>query len=138
MAKVKAIPEGYGTVTPFLSVKETVKLIDFLKSAFGAEEVMRAVESLGLGAHSFLHGDESADICGSEFLTEKARASGQELAQDGRAIGSQIFEMRHKHGAKIEHFLPAQNIRADVQFAHYRLASHIVLIVKPSLSEKRA
>ncbi|HEY6298309.1 MAG TPA: VOC family protein [Candidatus Binatus sp.] len=38
---VKPIPDGYHTVTPFLNVKGVAKLIDFLKSAFGAEEVMR-------------------------------------------------------------------------------------------------
>ena len=38
---VKPIPDGYHSVTPFLNVKGCAKLIDFLKSAFGAEEVMR-------------------------------------------------------------------------------------------------
>src|SRR5216683_592284 len=38
---VKPIPDGYSSVTPFLSVKGAAKLIDFLKQAFGAEEVMR-------------------------------------------------------------------------------------------------
>jgi PhnB protein len=38
---VKAIPDGYGTVTPFLSVKGAGRLLDFLKQALGAEEIMR-------------------------------------------------------------------------------------------------
>ena len=38
---VKAIPDGYSSVTPFLTVKGAAKMIDFLKQAFGAEEVMR-------------------------------------------------------------------------------------------------
>ena len=38
---VKAIPDGYHTVTPFINVKGVAKLIDFLKSGLGAEEVMR-------------------------------------------------------------------------------------------------
>jgi hypothetical protein len=69
---------------------------------------------------------------------EKARASDQELTQDSRAVGPQILEMRHKHGAQIEHFLTAYLILADVQYAHYRLPCHVVLIVKRSLSKKRA
>ena len=36
----------------------------------GAQEVMRAVESPGLGADSFLHGDESANTGGSQFLAK--------------------------------------------------------------------
>lgn len=38
---VKAVPEGYRTVTPSLVVKGAAKLIDFLKEAFGAEESFR-------------------------------------------------------------------------------------------------
>src|SRR5215470_8517964 len=38
---VKPVPEGYHTVTPFLTVKGAAKLIDFLKEAFGGEEAMR-------------------------------------------------------------------------------------------------
>jgi uncharacterized glyoxalase superfamily protein PhnB len=38
---VKAIPEGYHSVTPSLVVKGAAKLIDFLKEAFGAEEAFR-------------------------------------------------------------------------------------------------
>ncbi|MPZ56350.1 MAG: VOC family protein [Rhizobiales bacterium] len=34
---VKAIPEGYHTVTPYLIVRGADKTVDFLKKAFGAE-----------------------------------------------------------------------------------------------------
>jgi len=36
---VKPIPDGFHTVTPFLSAKGADKLVDFLKRAFGAEEM---------------------------------------------------------------------------------------------------
>jgi len=39
--KVKAIPDGYHTVTPSMSVKDAGKLIDYMKRAFGATESMR-------------------------------------------------------------------------------------------------
>ncbi len=38
---VKPIPEGFHTVTPYLSVTGIPKLIDFLKEAFDATEVER-------------------------------------------------------------------------------------------------
>jgi len=38
---VKPIPEGYHTVTPFMSVKGAARLIDFMKKAFGATETYR-------------------------------------------------------------------------------------------------
>lgn len=37
---VKPIPEGYNAVTPYLVVPGVVKLIDFMKRAFGAQETM--------------------------------------------------------------------------------------------------
>ena len=36
-----AIPEGFGPITPHLTVKGASDAIDFYKEAFGAEEVMR-------------------------------------------------------------------------------------------------
>jgi len=38
---VKPIPDGYHTVTPFLNAKGTAQLLEFLKKALNAEEVMR-------------------------------------------------------------------------------------------------
>ncbi len=37
----KPIPDGYHTVTPYLIVQDAGKLIEFMKRAFGAEEIMR-------------------------------------------------------------------------------------------------
>ncbi len=41
MAEVKAIPDGYRTVTPFLNVDGANEAIAFYKKAFGAEEKFR-------------------------------------------------------------------------------------------------
>ena len=38
---VKPIPEGFHTITPHLTVRDAAKYIDFLKAAFGAQEVSR-------------------------------------------------------------------------------------------------
>lgn len=37
--KVKSVPEGYHTVSPYIVVSGITKLIDFAKQAFGATEV---------------------------------------------------------------------------------------------------
>lgn len=37
---VKAIPEGYHTITPSLTVKDAAKAIEFYKKALGATEIM--------------------------------------------------------------------------------------------------
>ena len=49
---VKPIPDGYHTVTPFLSVKGCAQLMDFMKQALGAEEVMRMPGPGGLVVHA--------------------------------------------------------------------------------------
>jgi PhnB protein len=41
MANVKAIPTGYTTVTPSMTVKDAPKVIEFYKKAFDAKENMR-------------------------------------------------------------------------------------------------
>ena len=39
MAKVNPIPEGYHSVTPYLSIKGAAAAIDYYKEAFGATEL---------------------------------------------------------------------------------------------------
>ena len=49
---VKPIPEGYHTVTPYLVVEGAGGLIDFLKQAFDAEEVVRMPGKDGTVGHA--------------------------------------------------------------------------------------
>ena len=51
---VKAIPDGYSSVTPFLTVDGAARLIDFMQTAFGAEERMRMPMPDGSVAHAEL------------------------------------------------------------------------------------
>jgi PhnB protein len=39
--RIKAVPEGYHTLTPHLVVKGATQAIEFYKNAFGAEEIIR-------------------------------------------------------------------------------------------------
>src|SRR5688572_32859603 len=39
--KVKPVPEGYHTVTPFIIAKGAARLLDFMATAFGAIELAR-------------------------------------------------------------------------------------------------
>lgn len=49
---VKPIPEGFHTVTPFLCVKGVPQLIEFLKAAFSAIELMRVSTTDGHVMHA--------------------------------------------------------------------------------------
>ncbi len=41
MSKVKPIPDGYHTATPYLIADDAAKAIEFYKKAFGATELFR-------------------------------------------------------------------------------------------------
>jgi PhnB protein len=41
ISKVKPIPDGYHTATPYLIIKDAARAIEFYKKAFGAMELMR-------------------------------------------------------------------------------------------------
>lgn len=47
MAKAKAIPEGFHTITPQLALENAAEAIEFIKKAFGAEERNRALDPSG-------------------------------------------------------------------------------------------
>jgi uncharacterized glyoxalase superfamily protein PhnB len=49
---VKPIPDGYHTVTPYLVVRDVPRLIDFLRQAFGATELIRAPRPDGSIMHA--------------------------------------------------------------------------------------
>lgn len=49
---VKAIPEGYTTVTPWIISRDTAGVIDYLERAFGAEELGRVVDERGVIGHA--------------------------------------------------------------------------------------
>ena len=54
MANVKPIPEGYHSVTPYLSVNGAVEAIEYYKKAFGAVELFR-MEHEGKIGHAENH-----------------------------------------------------------------------------------
>jgi PhnB protein len=49
---VKPIPEGYHTITPFLTVQGADKLIDFLQQVFAAKEIERMTNADGTIKHA--------------------------------------------------------------------------------------
>ncbi len=49
---VRPIPEGYHAVTPWIISRDTAGLIEFVKRAFGAEELARVVDENGVIGHA--------------------------------------------------------------------------------------
>ncbi len=55
---VRPIPEGYHTMTPWIISRDTARLLDFVKQAFGAEELACVyVENGAIGHAEFKIGD---------------------------------------------------------------------------------
>jgi PhnB protein len=61
---VKPIPDGYHALTPYLIVRGVPRLLEFLKSAFGAEEVRRTAMPDGTIMHAEVRIDGSALMMG--------------------------------------------------------------------------
>lgn len=51
-AKPDPIPEGYGTVTPWIITKDTARVIEFIEAAFGGEELGRVEGPPGRIGHA--------------------------------------------------------------------------------------
>ena len=66
---VNPVPEGYHTVTPFLTLKDAAGAIDFYKKAFGAQERFRMPTPDGKVAHAELQIGDSVVML-SEALQE--------------------------------------------------------------------
>lgn len=64
---VKAIPDGYHSVTPYLIVKGADRAIDFYKKVFGASQPMRMDGPNGTVGHAEIEIDGSAIMLADEF-----------------------------------------------------------------------
>ena len=65
--KVKPVPDGYHTVTPYLSVKGASEAIEFYRKAFGAEELFRMPMPGGLVGHAELQIGDSRFMLADEM-----------------------------------------------------------------------
>jgi PhnB protein len=65
--KGKPIPEGYHTITPYLSIKGAADAIDFYKRAFGATEIMRFAQPDGRIGHAEVRIGDSRVMLADEF-----------------------------------------------------------------------
>ena len=67
MANVKPIPEGYHSVTPYLSIKGAAAAIDYYKQVFGATELFRMPGPDGKIGHAEIKIGNSPIMLADEF-----------------------------------------------------------------------
>lgn len=63
----KPIPEGYHTLTPYLSIRNAAAALDFYKRAFGADETFRIAGADGKIGHAEIRIGDSAIMLSDEF-----------------------------------------------------------------------
>jgi PhnB protein len=133
-SRVKEIPKGFHTVTPYLTVSDAARAIDFYKQAFGAEEVLRVDAPNGKVAHAEIKIGDSI-IMLSEEMPGYSR-SPQSLG--GTAVNiflyvkdvDQVFQQAVAAGAKVN--MPVNDMfwgdrygQVTVPFGHsWSLATH--------------
>jgi PhnB protein len=80
--KVKPVPEGYHTATPYLIFQDAAPAIDFYKKAFAATEIMRMNGPDGKVSHAEIKIGDSVIMLGS--------APGNDLATPQKLNGSSV------------------------------------------------
>jgi PhnB protein len=71
---VKPVPDGYHSVTPYLVCGDAAKAIDFYKTVFGAEELMRMPSPGGRVGHAELRIGDSVIMLADEHPEVGARS----------------------------------------------------------------
>lgn len=143
---VRPVPEGYHTVTPYLTVNSAARAIDFYQRAFGAKEIMRMNGPDGKIGHAELRIGDSVIMLADEMPQGGTRSpqslrgttGGIFLYVDGV---DKIFNQAVSAGAKVD--MPLENMfwgdrygRLTDPFGHsWSLATH-VKDVSPQEMEK--
>ncbi len=104
---VKPVPDGYHTLTPFLTVRDAARAIEFYKEAFGAKERGVAKGPDGKVMHAELMIGDSIIMLGDEYpefgcLSPQAiggSSSGLHIYLDGVDAA---FDRAVKAGAEVE------------------------------------
>jgi PhnB protein len=147
MKKVKPVPDGYHTATPYLTIRGTAAAIDFYKQAFGAKELFRMPGENGkimhaeitIGDSRIMLGDESGEAKAPQSLNGTASSVFLYL-EDVDAI----FKQAVKAGAK--ETMPVQNMYWGDRFGKltdpyghkWMLASHIEDVSSAEMQERMA
>lgn len=73
-SNVKAIPDGYSVVAPYLIIRGAARALEFYQQAFGAKERMRLAMPNGLIGHAEIQLGDSVIMLGDESPEMGCRA----------------------------------------------------------------
>ena len=86
--KAKPIPQGFRSVTPYLTVNDAVSALDFYKRAFGAREVVRMDGPGGKIGHAEIKIGDSMIMLGDEMPGSGCRSP---LSLGGTTSGIMLY-----------------------------------------------
>jgi PhnB protein len=90
--QVKAIPEGFRSVTPHLVIRDAAKAIGYYKQAFGAEEIFSMPGPDGKLMHAEIRIGDSVVMIGEECLEWGAKGP-QELGGSAVTLGLYVEDV---------------------------------------------
>jgi PhnB protein len=104
---VKAIPEGYHTLTPYMTVRDAARAVEFYKQAFGAVErgVMKGPDGkimhaeLKIGDSIFMLADEFPEFGSMSPLSTGGSGMGLHIYSEDV---DKAFDRAVKAGAKVD------------------------------------
>lgn len=148
MATVKAVPEGYERVTPYLCVSGCAEAIEFYKKAFEATEVSRMPDPSGKIGHAEIKIGESMIMLSDEFpelgVLSPKTIGGTPVAlmlyfQDVDAVGARAIAAGARLTRAIEdQFYGDRSGKLEDPFGHvWWIATHIEDVSQEEM-EKRA
>jgi PhnB protein len=73
-ARAKTVPDGYHTVTPYLTIRGAAAAIEFYKRAFGATEIMRIADPNGKVGHAEIRIGDSPIMLSEEMPERDVRS----------------------------------------------------------------
>jgi len=147
MSTVRAIPEGYHSITPAIVCKGAARAIEFYKEVFQAKEISRMAGPGGTIGHAELQIGDSRLMLNDEFPGMANAPGATPITCNSLVVYSDnvdaLFERAVKAGSKVE--MPLQNQfwgdrygKIRDPFGHqWGLAQHVE-DVAPAEMERRA
>jgi PhnB protein len=90
-SKVKPIPDGYHSVTPYLSIKGAAKAVAFYQQAFGAKELVRMDMPDGRIGHAELQIGDSRIMLADEMPEMPDAVAKSPASLRGTTVGLNIY-----------------------------------------------
>jgi PhnB protein len=89
--KVKPVPDGYHSITPYLSVRGAEQAIEFYRKAFGAEEIFRIPMPGGKVGHAELQIGSSRFMLADEFPDMPDSVIASPASLEGSSMGLNLY-----------------------------------------------